>query len=183
MIMQLTENYRERTLDGVQAIVKVKSHRNYLDQQYLTIQDKDDRRRGDGIQMIGLAGGGTEILPSGIPETSLEAVYREVSMQEIGLEIDIKMFKFFGTYLKLRDGGKFNYNHLYVVELDYDPGELITKDPNEVSKIHKRKLHEIIHLAQMNRIHEGSIRLMFNFLNGNNTGSLNDPVTFKSYTF
>ena len=60
---------------------------------------------------------------------------------------------------------------------------LKTNDPNEVSKVLILKLGEIIDLAAIGYVHEGSIRLIFNYLNKKTFGSLNEPTTFNGYTF
>lgn len=107
---------------GVQAIIMVESHHNYLEQKYIIVQDYNDRGRNDGILKYGLSGGG---MYTG--EHHKIAVHREVTREEIGgLDLDIEDFKKFGCYQKLRSNGLPNDNHLYVVKLDYIPNKKTT---------------------------------------------------------
>ncbi len=49
----------------------------------------------------------------------------------------------------------------------------------EVSEVRIFNLLEIINLISHELVHEGSIRLIFNYLNGKTSGSLNEPATFS----
>jgi len=163
-------------IHGVQAIVQVGFHSDYLKQQYLLVQDKDDRGTGNGVLRFGLAGGGIEK-----GETALQTICREV-YEELGISITLDSFESFGCYQKQRVHG-INDNHLYYVVINSIPESLETNDPSEVSKVHVKTLEQIIELAHMDIIHEGSVRLLFNFLNGIRFGSLNEPATLNGYTF
>ncbi len=163
-------------IHGVQAIVQVGFHSDYMKQRYLLIQDKDDRGTGNGVLKSGLAGGGINK-----DETVLGAIYRE-ACEELGIDIPVDSFKLFGCYQKQRIHG-INDNHLYYAVINSIPESLQTNDPSEVSKVHVKTLEQIIELAHKDIIHEGSVRLLFNFLNGIRFGSLNDPVTLDGYIF
>jgi len=163
--------------DGVQAIVLVKEANNFLDQEYILVQDYNDRGRGDGIKMYGLPGGAIE--NEEVPEIS---IFREL-FEEIAYDTELNCsFEKFGCYQKLRPNGQTNDNHLFVFRLNYVP-DLKTNDYTEVSQVHLLNLRDIIELAVKRQIHEGSIRLIFNFLNGIKSGSLNDLTTLNGYQF
>lgn len=162
--------------DGVQGLILVKNSNKILNQKVILVQDFDDRGRGDGIRLLGLPGGGIEFGEK--PEKSLQ---RELN-EEINLFIKINSFQRFGCYTKLRPNGVTNNNYLFFARvLSFKKRE--TNDPKEVSCIKVLSLGKIIEKARMELVHEGSIRLIFNFLNGIKTGSLNEPVTFNGFTF
>jgi 8-oxo-dGTP pyrophosphatase MutT (NUDIX family) len=162
--------------DGVQAIVLVGEVFNFFDQEYIMVQDYNDRGRGDGILMYGLPGGAIE--PKEIPE---ESIRREVK-EEIAYFHSKSTFKKFGCYQKLRPNGQINDNHLFILRLNSCPS-LKTNDPNEVSKVHLLTLRQIINLAVKKEVHEGSIRLILKFLRGDNSGLLNEPIVFNGLSF
>lgn len=171
------EQPKEKSLiHGVQAIVQVGFHPDYLKQRYLLVQDKDDRGFGTEVLKSGLAGGGIDK-----GETALRAIHREVC-EELGIEIPLDSFESFGCYQKQRVHG-INDNHLFHAVLERRPRFLKTNDPSEVSRVHMKTLEQIIDLARMDIIHEGSVGLLFNFLSGIRFGSLNDPATLNGYTF
>ncbi len=163
--------------DGVQAIVLVKNEFNFFDQKYIMVQDYNDRGRGDGILMYGLPGGAIEE-----EETPKKSILRELE-EEIAFNRHRHFsIEEFGCYKKLRPSGYVNDNHLFVIRIDYIP-DLKTNDPTEVSKVHLLTFREIINLSLNNRIHEGSIRLILNFVKGIKSGSLNQPVIFNGFQF
>lgn len=154
---------------GVQAIILVNNVSNIFNQKYLLVQDHDDRRRGDGIRRIGLPGGGIEEA-----EMPHQSILRELK-EEIALDLEENPFEQFGCYQKLRPTGFTNDNYLFVVRLNYIP-RLITNDPREVSKVIILSLKEIISLSAKGLIHEGSVRLIIHYLNGERSGFLNEPA-------
>ena len=165
--------------DGVQAIIQIgecNSIYDLLKQEYLIIEDHDDRGLGDGIRKCGLPGGGIEK-----DETSTIAILRELR-EEVAIDIKPGSLKKMGSFTKLRPGGFSNMNYLFYAKLDYRPQKK-TNDPDEVSKVHIFTFREIFYLARFGRFHEGSIRLIFHFLNGVRGGSLNEPAHFHGYTF
>ncbi len=155
--------------NGVQAIILINNYHNIFDQKYLLVQDYDDRGRGDGIRRIGLPGGGIEE-----GEVPCRSILRELK-EEVDLDLEKNSFERFGCYQKLRPNGFTNDNHLFVMKLNYVP-KLKTNDPKEVSKIIILSLKEIISLFAKGFIHEGSIRLITHYLNGERSGSLNEPA-------
>jgi 8-oxo-dGTP pyrophosphatase MutT (NUDIX family) len=164
------------TKDGVLCIVLVKRGFGQFDQKYLLVQDYDDRGNGTGIRKYGLPGGGIED-----GELPKEAIKREL-FEEVALDLSINNFIEIGSFTKIRSNGLINKNNLFVATLNYFP-DLATNDPKEVSKVHILDFREIIKLAQNGWIHEGSIRLIFHFLNGTESCSLNEPVCFNGYRF
>lgn len=162
--------------DGVQAIVLVGSARDILNQKIVLVQDFNDRGRGDGLRLLGLPGGGIE--PGERPEKSLQ---RELS-EEVALYVKRNSLKKFGCYTKLRPCGAINNNHLFVARLKSFK-ERKTNDPNEVSRILVISLKEIIDKAHLGLVHEGSIRLILNFLSGKRSGSLNEQSHYGVYHF
>ena len=163
--------------DGVQAIVLVKEANNFLNQEYILVQDYNDRGRGDGIKMYGLPGGAIEN-----KEVAEISIFREL-FEEIAYESTSNCsFEKFGCYQKLRPNGQINDNHLFILRLNSCP-KLKTNDPNEVSKVHLLTFRQIINLAIKKEIHEGSIRLILNFINGIKSGSLNEPSFFDGIFF
>ncbi len=164
--------------DGVQGIILVKKAKSLLTQNYLLIQDHDDRGLGTGIRKLGLPGGGIEY-----QETPDIALVREIE-EESSLNLAQSSLKYekFGCYTKMRSNGFPNDNHLFVIKLDYFP-ELKTNDPFEVSKVVVLQLWEIINYFHEGRVHEGSMRLICHFLNGTKSGSLNEPVSLSGTIF
>lgn len=165
--------------DGSQVIALIGQSEEILDQKFLLIRDKDDRKTGTGILKYGLSGGGIE---KDKDETPLTTGVREFE-EESGEKIDPIRFELFGCYLKKRPNGLINNNYLWITLLDSKPKEYITNDPDEVSEVRSFTLSEILNLALKDCVHEGSIRLIFNFLNGTTSGSLNEPVTWNGFTF
>lgn len=162
--------------DGVQAILLIKNAKNILNQKIILVQDSDDRGRGDNMCLLGLPGGGIELGER--PERSLQ---RELD-EEIALNIKINSLVKFGCYTKLRPGGVTNNNHLFIAHLNFF-NKKKTNDPNEVSDIFVLSFREIFEKARLGLIHEGSIRLILHFLNGNRSGSLNEQARYYVYNF
>lgn len=162
--------------DGVQGLIFVGVSKNILTQKIILVQDRNDRGRGDGIRLLGLPGGGIEE-----GEKPVESLKREL-FEEVALNGEIRSLKKFGRYKKRRPNGYVNDNILFWVKVDHW-GEKVTNDPKEVSKIHILIIDEIIKMAQIGLVHEGSIRLILNFINGIRSGSLNEPVIFGSFVF
>lgn len=125
--------------------------------------------------MYGVPGGGID--PN---ETPLTAVLREL-FEEVALE-ELENIKEVGCFQKTRPNGLVNDNHLFVTKLDYQPA-CVTNDPIEVSRVCIFTFEEIIGLAEQGLVHEGSIRLIFHFLNGSKSGSLNEPVQYNKHIF
>lgn len=162
--------------DGVQCIIFVQNASCILEQKILLVQDHDDRGTGTGVKKLGLPGGGIEF-----NETPIEAILRELR-EEVALELKNSSLKKVGCFPKTRQNGIVNHNYLFFINLDYVPA-LATNDENEVSKVHLLTLSEIISLMKENHFHEGSVRLIFHFLNKNDNLSLNLPVGWKNYYF
>lgn len=168
-----------KIINGALGIVLVGESLNPLSQKYFLIQDHDDRGRGDGILKYGLPGGGIE---TDKEETPLAALKRELN-EEGALDLDkSSIIEEFGCFSKLRPNGSTNKNYLFIVRLNYIPN-CVTNDPNEVSETHIKTLGQIIYLASTNWFNEGSIRLIFHFLNGSRSGSLNEPISFNGFIF
>lgn len=163
-------------IHGVQAVVLVGTAQNIFNQKILLIQDRDDRGRGDNTRMYGLPGGAIEE-----GETPSVAILREL-FEETSLKLQKGEIKKVGCFTKVRPNGLTNNNHLFAVELDR-VSQLVTNDPDEVSKIHILELQEILELATQGLVHEGSIRLIFHFLNKNQSGSLNEPIRWQKFCF
>ena len=174
--MEKTQKSSSIVKNGALGIILVGESEDLFNQEFIIVEDYNDRNRGDGIKMFGLPGGGIEK-----GEKSYKGFLREM-FEEISLDFKLCTFKKFGCYKKLRPNGLTNDNYLFVIRLNYVP-VLITNDPKEVSKVHILKLKDIIKLAEKGIFHEGSIRLIFHYLNGNKSGSLNEPVSFNSITF
>ena len=155
--------------NGVQAIILVNEGTNMFRQEYLLVQDHDDRKRGDGIKRLGLPGGGIDE-----GETPYQSIMRELN-EEVALDLKKNYLEQFGCYQKRRPNGCINDNYLFTSRLNYKP-RLITNDPNEVSEVFILSLIEIISLSAKSVIHEGSIRLIVHYLNGVRSGSLNEPA-------
>ena len=164
---------------GVQAIVLIHQAKFLLNQKFLLVQDRDDRGTNTGIRKYGLPGGGIEEFD----RTSKRAIAREL-FEETALDqkISFRSLQKVGCFKKIRPNGLKNDNHLFLLKLDFVP-ELRTNDPAEVSKTHILELRQIIYLYQKGWVHEGSIRLIFHYLNGNKFGLLNDPVKFNQFCF
>lgn len=161
--------------DGVQGIFLVKKSLNLLNQRFILVQDHNDRGTGTGIRKCGLSGG--KIEEGETPELAL----RRETNEEIGLE-DFAFIRF-GSFPKTRPNGFVNNNTLFIVKID-NTLNLETNDPKEVSKICVFTLKEIIRLNERGYIHEGSIRLIFHFLNGTRGSvSLNLPVKLKFVSY
>ena len=180
METQIVKPVISRPKDGVQAIVHIMgsnySIHDLLKQEYLIIEDHDDRGLGNGIRKCGLPGGGIEE-----GETPIKALIREL-FEEVGKDFKPDSFKKVGSFTKLRPGGFINNNHLFYTRLDYRPKKR-TNDPKEVSEVHIFTFREILYLSRFGRFHEGSIRLLFHFLNDIRSGSLNNPAYFHGYSF
>lgn len=161
---------------GVQAIILIRKSKNVLNQEFLLIRDHDDRGTGTGIPKYGLAGGGIE--EGEYPEIAL---LREL-FEEIALLLKLCSLKKVGRFRKLRPSGFINNNYLFVIELESAP-ILETNETSEVSEVIILKLSEIIELYQKDLVHEGSMRLICHYLNGDTFGSLNEPVAFNGYKF
>ncbi len=155
--------------DGVQAIILINNNSNIFGQKYLLVKDRDARGKKDGNRRIGLPGGGIEE-----GENPDQALIREID-DEVALDLTKIPFEQFGCYQKLRPNGFTNDNYLFTLRLNYIP-RLITNDPKEVSKVIILSLNEIISLSAKGLIHEGSIRLIIHYLNGERSGSLNEPA-------
>ena len=147
-----------------------------LNQRFVIIQDKDDRGLGTGLPKRGIPGGGIEE-----KETPQIALMRELD-EEIGFKFEISSLKQVGCFQKNRMNGWINDNYLFSTRLNYEP-ILQTNDPREVSKVHISPFWEIINFMRAGRFHEGSIRLLFHFLNGTKKGSLNDMVNFRGFKY
>ena len=163
--------------DGVQGIILVGKSENIFDQIYILVQDFDDRRRGDGRKMIGLPGGAREVSDKSFKDALIRELYEEVA---INFRKD--RIQKVGSYSKIRLNGTINNNHLFVTLLDFTP-KLMTNDPKEVSKVQALTLREIIHLCLCGHVHPGSMRLIVHYLNGQKSGSLNEPATYCSIMF
>lgn len=162
---------------GVQAIVLVQKASCLLGQKILLVQDFNDRGRGDNIRMYGVPGGGMEPL-----EKNPRRVMQRELFEEAALKIPLLFLKKVGCFQKIRPNGLMNDNHLFVVRLSHAP-PCVTNDPTEVSKVHILELREVIQLALGGLVHEGSIRLIFHFLNGSNSGLLNESVKWQNFIF
>lgn len=167
----------KKIIDGVQGIMLVGKVFNFFDQEYLMVQDYNDRGRNDGLRMYGLPGGTIEER-----EISEISILRELS-EEVAFELnDQSSYQKFGCYTKLRPSGLTNQNHLFIFRLNFRP-KLKTNDPLEVSKVHLLTFRQILTLALAKKVHEGSVRLILHHLNGITQGSLNEPVTFNGIVF
>lgn len=162
--------------DGVQGLIFVGVSKNILTQKIILVQDRNDRGRGDGIRLLGLPGGGIEE-----GERPVESLRREL-FEEIALDGEVRSLKKFGCYKKRRPNGYINNNILFWAKVNYW-AEKVTNDPKEVSKIHILIIDEIIKMAQIGLVHEGTIRLILNFLHGIKSGSLNESVMFGGFAF
>jgi 8-oxo-dGTP pyrophosphatase MutT (NUDIX family) len=167
-------------IHGVQGIIQVmggdRSAQGILSQEYLIIQDHDDRGLGTGICKCGLPGGRIEK-----GEIPIVALLRELR-EEVAISFEASSFNKIGSFTKKRPGGFTNDNHLFYTRLDYRPKKK-TNDPREVSEVYIFSFREILYLARFGRFHEGSIRLLFHFLNGIKSGSLNEVAHFYGYSF
>jgi len=173
--MENSFSVNSQIINGVLGLILVEKDKIF-DQKLILVQDYDDRGRGDGVKKFGLPGGGIE--PN---ETHLQAITRELS-EEISLQFKKCSLKEFGCYQKMRPNKTINDNYLFCSRLNYIPS-LITCDPLEVSKVHVLKLKDIIDLATLDEVHEGSIRLIFHYFNGTKSGLLNEPTSFNGYEF
>lgn len=161
-------------IHGVQAVVLVETAQNIFNQKILLVQDHDDRGRGDDTRRYGLPGGGIEPF-----ETPTFSILRELR-EEVALELEELDLQEVGCFQKTRPSGLTNDNHLFVTRLNYTP-DCVTNDPAEVSKVCIFELCEIIDNYKL--VHEGSLRLIFHFLNGSKSGSLNEPVAWDAFIF
>ncbi len=165
----------QAAVPGVQVIVLVGDvESNPLLQRYIFIRDATDRNTGTGICKYGLAGGGMN--PG---ESLLTAIVRECN-EELGLHL---VPVYHSSFSKRRPSGHENMNHLFFSYISPNGLVLQTNDLEEVSSVHVFTLEQIIDLYQGGFVHEGSIRLLFHFLNASEEGSLNEPVTFEKWTF
>jgi ADP-ribose pyrophosphatase YjhB (NUDIX family) len=162
-------------IHGVQGIIQVGVNTDPLLQEYLFIEDRDDRGLGTFVCKCGLPGGGIE------NETPKEAIIRELD-EEVAIYFKDSSLKQVGCFQKKRSNGNINDNYLFFARLNYRP-DCKTNDPKEVSKVHIFSLGHIINLSTKNAVHEGSIRLLFHFLNGKTFGSLNEPAYWCGYEF
>lgn len=165
-------------LDGALGVILVGISDFIFRQRFVLIQDRDDRKTGTGIRKHGLPGGGIETEKN---ETPKIAFIREVE-EEIAEKLANHQPEQIGCFTKLRPNGYTNKNYLFRTVLDKTP-KCTTNDPDEVSKVVVYTLEEIIQLAQRGEIHEGSIRLIFHFLNETTSGSLDCPVSWNGYKF
>lgn len=161
--------------DGVQIIKLIGKATNFLDQKIVMVQDYNDRGRGDGVRMIGLPGGAIEQTDKSKKHAAKRESREEIASRSSSLQL-------FGCYTKNRAGGVTNKNYLFVsYENEFKDRE--TNDPKEVSDILVLSIKDIIDAYLVLRnIHEGSIRLIFHYLNGSTTGHLNDQVTLGNIT-
>ncbi len=160
--------------DGVQVIIKAGKHHNPLLQEYLIIQDANDRQSGTGIKKYGIPGGAIFV-----KERIPDAADREVR-EEVGMYVESI---FFGSFTKQRGEGVYNTNHLFIANCSKPPLVIETQDKKEVSCVRTFNLLEIVDLYQKGRFHVGSIRLIFHFLNGTEEGNLDEPVKYLGWTF
>lgn len=160
---------------GVQLIGRISFEKNPLYQKFLIIQDRDDRGTKTGICKWGLIGGGLEL-----GETKKEAIFRE-RYEEGG--INEGRIRQYGCYRKTRPTGYVNKNYVYYSSIGCSIQELRPVDIKEVSRIDVFSLGEIINLVTIGSFHEGSIRILFHFMNRTRYGSLDYPVTFMRHTF
>lgn len=161
--------------DGVQNIIFIGEADNILDQRIIMVQDHNDRGRGDGIQMIGLPGGAIEPTDESIEDAAIRELREEIACR-------LSSLKKFGCYTKERKNGIVNDNHLFISHLDLF-ADRKTNDPKEVSKILVLSIKDIIDAYLVFRnIHEGSIKLIFHYLNGSTSGHLNEQVTVGNIT-
>lgn len=161
--------------DGVQNIIFIGKADNILNQRIIVVQDYNDRGRGDGVRMIGLPGGAIEPTDESIEDAALRELKEEIACR-------LSSLKKFGCYTKERKGGIVNNNYLFISHLDLF-ADRKTNDPKEVSKILVLSIEDIIDAYLVLRnIHEGSIRLIFHYLNGSTSGHLNDQVTLGNIT-
>ena len=159
--------------DGVQVIVLVEHSADPLLQKYVFVRDATDRGTGTSICKYGLAGGAINT-----GESRDGAIEREC-IEELGLEITPV---YHSSFTKLRPGGYTNMNHLYFSYIPTPPS-LCTNDTDEVSGLEIFTLQQVIALYEKGLVHEGSIRLLFHYLNCSEEGSLNEPATFEKWTF
>jgi 8-oxo-dGTP pyrophosphatase MutT (NUDIX family) len=144
-----------------------------LYQKIKLVVDADDRGRGTGIRMMGLPGGGIEE-----GETPEETALRECE-EEAGFFP--QKLEYFGCFTKMRGPGVQNLNHIFCVHAPST--ELETNDPNEVFQIVTFSLGEILNLGLLGEVHEGTLRILLNYLSNKRSGSLSEKAYFLEYVF
>lgn len=162
--------------NGVQ-IIYFQSGLTLLEKKVLLIRDKDDRGTGTGIIKYGLPGGGIEEC-----EDPISAAQREMH-EETGIYLLLRKLALFGIFTKERANGSINQNYLFCSENETQKKIFLTQDFVEVSRVENLFLSEILKLWFRGLLHEGSIRLILNWLNGINSGSLNKPVIWNDIYF
>jgi 8-oxo-dGTP pyrophosphatase MutT (NUDIX family) len=162
---------------GALGILKVGVNTPLLQKIILT-QDADDRGKNTGIRLLGLPGGGVEF-----GEQPMDSALRELE-EEVGISPEnISYFRLFGVYQKIRTNNQINDNHIFVGHCSpLLVDTLATNDPKEVSAVKVLTVQEILAFG-LNYVHEGTLRIILNYLKNKRDGCLSNVTRFAQYQF